>query len=241
MRLLSAALLLGMAAPVAAQQPPMITDRPDFTESVAVIAPGRIQLESGYTFTRAGNIEEHDLGELLLRLPLSRRAEARLGVNSYVWQQAPGDRAHGIEDASLGFKLRLTSAAPQPRLRPDVALLGAVSLPTGSDGISAHAWQPASIIALAWTLSDEAGLASNFGYTYATDEGGRFHEVSASLAFGYALTERTGSFVEAFGFAPSGADREATAFFDGGFTYLVSDDLQVDLRGGIGLSRSRPD
>lgn len=219
----------------------MITDRPDFTESVAVIAPGRIQLESGYTFTRAGNMEEHALGELLLRLPLSRRAEARLGANSHVWQRALDDRAHGMEDASLGFKLRLTSPSPQPRLRPDVALLGAISLPTGSDGIGADAWQPASTIALAWTLSDQAGLASNFGYTYAADEDGRFHEVSASLAFGYAITERTGSFVEVFGFAPSGADREATAFFDGGFTYLLSDDFQVDMRGGIGLARFRPD
>lgn len=239
MRALLAALLLGAAAPAAAQDT-LITDRPDFTESVAVVSPGRVQLEGGYTFTRTGDEEEHALGELLLRFPLSERVEARVGVNSYVWNRVPGARTDGFEDASLGFKLRLTNPSPRPGLRPEVALLAVTTLPTGTDASSANAWQPESKVALGWTLSERTGLGSNLGYTYAVDEGGRFHEGSASLALGYTLTERISSYVEAFGFVPSGDGRESTAFLNGGLTHLLSADVQLDLRGGIGLAEARP-
>ncbi|MFQ5990494.1 MAG: hypothetical protein ACE5K9_11330 [Candidatus Methylomirabilales bacterium] len=33
---------------------PLVTDRPDFTESTETVAPGRFQIEAGYTFSRPG-------------------------------------------------------------------------------------------------------------------------------------------------------------------------------------------
>ncbi|MCL7971660.1 MAG: hypothetical protein M8866_06160, partial [marine benthic group bacterium] len=60
-----------IASPVrgwAQEDDPMITDRPDFTESASTVAPGRFQFELGYTFTRSGSENRHNFGELLVRL-----------------------------------------------------------------------------------------------------------------------------------------------------------------------------
>ena len=42
--------------------------------------------------------------------------------------------------------------------------------------------------------------------------------------------------------APSGADSARTEhYFDGGFTYRVSNNLQLDVRGGVGLNEAAAD
>lgn len=51
---------------------------------------------------------------------------------------------------------------------------------------------------------------------------------------GYKLTEKWGTYIEYFGFVPASKDGPNKSFFDGGFTYLVNDDLQLDARAGIG-------
>ncbi len=64
----AALILLGSSewcAAHGAQAEPLVTDRPDFTESAETVAPGLFQLESGYTFTRRGDDKEHALGEFL--------------------------------------------------------------------------------------------------------------------------------------------------------------------------------
>src|SRR3972149_2072098 len=51
---------------------PLVTDRPDFTESTVTVGLGGVQLEMGYTYTRdeasGGNTTEHPFPETLLRV-----------------------------------------------------------------------------------------------------------------------------------------------------------------------------
>lgn len=77
-------------------------------------------------------------------------------------------------------------------------------------------------------------MGSNLNYAYLSEEGDRFHQFSGSLALGYKLTEKWGTYIEYFGFVPASKDGPNKSFFDGGFTYLVNDDLQLDARAGIG-------
>jgi hypothetical protein len=60
------AALVALAA--TADDEPLVTDRPDFTESAATVTRGRTQVEMGYTFTSAGDFDEHAMGELLVRI-----------------------------------------------------------------------------------------------------------------------------------------------------------------------------
>lgn len=231
------------ASPAAAQlaAEPLVTDRPDFTESAVTVAPGQFQLESGYTFTRIGPEGEHAVGEVLLRAGLTERIELRLGGGSLLIRDDELAERSGLDDTFVGVKVRI--AEERGRIgagSPGVAVLAGTTLPTGSGGFGADAAQPGATLALAWTLSDRVGIASNVGYTYASDGGDRFDEFSGSVAVGYSLTERWGSYLEAYGFAVGDGGTD-TAFLNGGVTYLFSPDLQVDARIGAGLNGVDPD
>lgn len=218
-----------------ARAEPLVTDRPDFTESAETVAPGRLQLEGGYTFFRVEEEELHSLGELLLRVGLLEQLEFRLAANSYVWLENPGGDDQGFVNMSLGAKIKLFDAAERfDVIRPNVALIFETTLPTGSVDFSADEPQPIGKVALSWDISGSLSLGSNLNYAYLSEEGDRFHQFSGSLALGYQLTEKWGTYIEYFGFVPASKDGPNESFFDGGFTYLVNDNLQLDARAGIG-------
>lgn len=228
----AALLLLLPLSPAAAQQPPpaepLVTDRPDFTESAFTV--DRFQAESGYTYTHSpGGVREHAIGELLLRVPVRRGAELRLGLNSFSRVHSPDARQQGLEDASVGIKLALREARGW---LPAAALLASTTLPTGGDAFRERRLQPGATLAASWNLSARWGLGSNIGYTYASEAEQRFGQMAGSVALSAAVTERLGSYVEAFGVAPQTRGGADTGFFNGGFTFGISPDLQVDARAG---------
>jgi hypothetical protein len=236
--------LIGLSAgPLSAQVtlPPLVTDRPDFTESASAAAPGHVQLEAGYTFTRSGDdINEHSLGETLLRIGIARRIEGRFDA-SMTWIEQPGDDDSGMDDPSIGVKIVLTEGAGQPSWHPAVAILAATTLPVGADEMTEDAWQPGVTGAFAWELGPRFGLGANVGYTYASEDDKRFDQGSASVALGIGLTERTGAYVEAFTIFPVGDDTGDDVTLNGGITYLVHDAFQLDARVGAGLTDYAPD
>jgi hypothetical protein len=59
------------------------------------------------------------------------------------------------------------------------------------------------------------------------------------LTTGCAITEKLGSYVELFGFAPQ--KQTANHSFDGGITYLITNDFMLDLSSGVGLTELAPD
>ena len=54
--------LVAATGGTATAQEPMVTDRPDFTESTSTVMPGVYQLEAGYTFARFGRTDTHQIG-----------------------------------------------------------------------------------------------------------------------------------------------------------------------------------
>ena len=55
------------------------------------------------------------------------------------------------------------------------------------------------------------------------------------------LSERAGLFVEVFGDIPFNATGGPRNSFDGGLTFLIRDNLQIDGAAGVGLSDSADD
>ena len=50
------------------------------------------------------------------------------------------------------------------------------------------------------------------------------------------------AYTEWFAFIPSGADTARTEhYFNGGFSYLISNDIQFDIRAGVGLNDAADD
>ncbi|HEX9945053.1 MAG TPA: transporter [Thermoanaerobaculia bacterium] len=239
-----------VVAPLAAQdfsalQDPLVTDRPDFTESVSTVPPGHYQIEAGTTFARQGDADSSSLGEVLVRIGAGERLEARLGLGSY-GRVDPGlpvtGTVSGYEDPSVGLKVRLTEDDPDLLApgHPAMALLFATTLPLGSDELTSDEWQPEAKLALSWALTDRWSLGSNLGYAYPAGEDERFHQLSASLTAGLSLTERLGVYLEGFGFSKESTDGSGTRYVNSGLTWLLSNDLQLDVRIGAGLDDPHP-
>jgi hypothetical protein len=203
------------------------------------VPAGHYQLEGGYTFTRQGTDESQSLGELLLRIGVNERIEARLGIGSYDWDDPgiPGERRiGGYEDPVLGLKIRL---APDDA-KTQLALLLNTTVPVGGDELTADDWQPEGKLAMGWDFTDRFSLASMLVYTYASDGGERFSQFAASVSAAFSHNDRWGSYLEAYGFSKESADGSSTTYLNTGLTYLLSKDVQLDVRVGAGLDSPHP-
>lgn len=235
--------ILALTVPAAAQtEEPLVSDRPDFTESPGTIAPGRVQVEGGITRQESGEEEALSVGEILVRIGLGERLEARLGVGSWTRVDLPGSRLDGYEDPTVGVKVRLaTPPDGAPRSRPAAGLILGTTIPAGSSELTSDEWEPEAVLALAWTLTDRLSLGANLGVAFPTVDGDRFDQFLASATLGIAATDRLGIFVETFGFSEEEPGGEATQYVDGGVTFSLTDDLQLDARIGFGLNDPSPE
>ncbi|MCO6430903.1 MAG: transporter [Deltaproteobacteria bacterium] len=226
---------LGWGDPEIKQE--METDRPDFTEGTQPISPGHLQIETGYTYTYDGGggqrLEEHTLPELLARIGAFEELELRIAWAGYISQQHGAIDESGVSDFSLGFKHRVLN---QDDWMPDLSYIGELSIPAGSSGLTSGAVEPAFKLLWAYGL-DRYSVAGNLNLAALQGEDERYLEVSSSLAFGADLTQHFGTYVEYFGLYPAEqVVEEDEHYLNGGFTWSVSPDFQLDLRTGFGLN-----
>jgi hypothetical protein len=91
---------------------------------------------------------------------------------------------------------------------------------------------PAFRFLMQHTLSNKMMLAYNLGAEWNGDNSQ--HNYIYTLTTGYALTNKLGCYAELYGFIST--QNEADHRFDGGFTYLIKNDMMVDVSGGFGLT-----
>lgn len=218
-----------------AQSTPLVTDRPDFTESTASVAPGRVQLESGYTLSRADGADAHDLGEVLVRVGVAEPLELRLGANSYHVADAPGGTTAGWTGPAVGAKATLLEPEGDAPLVPSLALLAGTSLPAGDDRLAPDGAEPEAALALAWDLTGRLSLGTNLKHGRLLHDDERFGQTTASVAAGLSLTESLGTYLEAYTLRPSAPGDGDTDVLNGGLTLLLGPDAQLDARLGTGL------
>lgn len=226
--------ILTLGCATAGAPGPMVTDRPDFTESTATVAPGHAQLEAGYSRAADGSLVTHEIGESLIRVGVTGAAELRVGIGSWRVEDPgtgpEGSATEGLAGSSLGMKLRL----PSTPLVPEAALLVATTVPL-STRLSDPGWTPSAMLAAAWSAGP-VGIGANLGYAHTETSSGT-GEVLASVAAGlpFPPDDRVGLFVETYGVAPAGSG-DALVVVDGGATFAVSPDVQLDLRLGRAVS-----
>jgi hypothetical protein len=229
---------------------PLVTDRPDFTEASVTVGYGVAQLETGYTYTYdsdgAGSTRSHSVPEALLRLgTLADWFELRFDWN-YADERTtefggPVDNASGAEDLGLGCKLALT---PQECILPETALILQMTVPTGSSEFTADEVLPGFNFLYAWDINDQWSTAGSSQLNRAIDDAtsDAYVEYAQSWTVGYAWSDSLGSYTEWFVLIPSSADTNHTEhYFNGGFTVLLNDDIQWDVRAGLGLNDAADD
>jgi hypothetical protein len=234
---------------------PLVSDRPDFTESASVVPRGRFQLEGGYTFSydrESGRRRaDHTLPELLLRTGLMDGLELRVGWPGFSFTESRFSERNDVgrrvprtdhddagTDMDLGFKLHL---AEQQGWMPEFAVIGMTSLPTGAASKSSGDVDPEVKWLWSYALSPRWSLGGNVNLAVPTGEAGRFFQTSASVSVGCALTDWLGTYVEYFGFYPGDRGSDCAHYLSGGFTFPVQEHLQFDIRSGFGLNEEADD
>ncbi len=230
--------------------PPLVTDRPDQTESTAVVSPGSVQLEVGWTLAQSSEgsvrVRSHSVPQSLARIGIVRRLEARVGFAGWMRFAARAARvtssSSGVGDLDVGFKYRVTAGEG---LGPEVALLGTVTVPTGEDGFGGERVDPLVRIAFSSMLSERVSLGSNVGASWTSTAGAKGTETMVdflyTLVLGLGISERVGAFAESFGTLALEGTGDSRHSLDGGFTFQVLDDLQLDVSGGIGINAAAED
>lgn len=244
---------------------PLVTDRPDFTEASVTVGRGVSQVEFGYTYiyhTDDGtSFKTQSLGEPLLRHGIfADWLEFRVALFP-IWERessgVDSNTTAGTADLYLGLKFALT---PQEGILPEMALVPQMTVPTGSPNLTDDRVLPGVNWLYGWDLTEKLTLAGSTQFNRAVDAAGNtYTEWAQSLSVGYSLTEQLGAYTEWFGFFPAGsaaaavehsfnpslpaviATPEVEHYFNGGFTYLLSDDMQFDIRAGVGLNSAAVD
>ncbi len=227
----------------------LVSERPDFTEASSVVGLGILQLESGYTYTVNDDDGEQTIGhgypETLLRYGvLANWLEFRLSLNfgdERITSASGSFNRAGGDDLYLGFKIGLT---PQHGIRPEMALIPQMTIPTGGGGRSDERVLPGLNWVYSWGFSDfvTIGGSTQFNETIDQESERRYTQWAQSVTAVYSLTDRLGAYTEYYGFYPANADTDRPEnYFNGGLTYLISDNVQYDIRGGVGLNDNADD
>ena len=235
---------------------PLVTDRPDFTEASSTVGLGVAQIEFGYTYTYNDDndvrVSEESIGEPLLRYGIfADWLELRLAAFPMVQETRDPQRntVCGIEDLYIGLKWGLT---PQEGCLPEMALITEATVPTGDSGelidgddpLSNDEFLPGFNLIYAWELNDTFSIAGSTACRRSKDEGtdATYSEIAQSATVGMSFTEKLGGYTEWFALFPSGADtQQVEHYFNGGFTVLLSNDVQWDVRAGTGLTSASDD
>ena len=201
---------------------PIVTDRPDQTEGTDLVAPGWTQLEAGMTaYVPRRGARTRSLGEGLLRYRVLPRLEARVDIPSIVMTTG-AKREFG--DGGLGIKTPLLIPGEgASRAVPALSFLASTSVSKNWSKGPAFG-TPEVILASSWELSDRVELAGNVvGRPFASQSGDRWEGISVTA--GFDLTDRLGSYAEVYNLG--------TPTVNGGLTYRITPDFQVDGRVGV--------
>jgi hypothetical protein len=203
--------LLVLVVPARAADP-IFTDRPDIAEGSRVVDRGAVQLEQGVALDGPGSTVSFPS---LTRVGVGHDLEVRLETPVL----AIGDGGAAFDGVAVGGKWHAYDTDGGP-----------------SVGVLVHAefdgdfgFAPVAKVACDLDLPAGLELGLNVGGTVA---GGGVGGLWA-VAVGRPLTDVFRVYVEASGAVASGV---AVTDFDAGASYLVNDDVQLDLSGLYGLA-----
>jgi hypothetical protein len=226
-------------------------DRPHLPEAASTVGLGRAVLESGYTFTSKGPafLYQHSYPEALLRVGMfADWFELRISQNFINQKNIPGSgqpaSINGAQDLTLGVKLGLTE---QKEYMPEVALILQTTVPSGSSNVSNDTVLPGVNLDMGWEI-----IKNRFGMETVTSANGARDDAShtyVNFAQGITavldLTTNLQSFGEYDLFVPMGAiSPEATHpqhYIVGGFMYYPNNNVELDIRAGVGLNEHAAD
>ncbi len=227
----------------------MSTDRPDTTESPNTVDAGHVQIEASifdYSRDKQSGIEEEvfTYGAVNVRVGLLNNVEIQFVFDAYSEVRTKDtinrltETVSGYSDLQVRLKVNLWG---NDGGRTALAFFPFVKIPTGSD-LSNDNVEGGVILPLSIELTERLGLGLMLETDFVYDEESRSYntEVLHTMVLGFDITDELGAFIEYAGVAGSG-DFDYQAALNGGLTYAVTDDIQLDAGVRFGLNDAAED
>ena len=233
----------------------IITDRPDRTESVETVGKNKFQIETGIEYSllkykvfltdetgRELGVSDLKFKTLtapttLLRFGITKKIEIRLGFDfdrtttSFDTIEFDSDSKLSLNPPTIGAKFEV---AKGKGIVPDFSVLGSVKIPdVGDEFKKVKHFSPEVVLLFSNEINDNFSVGYNLGVEWSDDMSDK--EFFYSVSLGTAVSPRLGAFAEIYGNLPASTDA-SNQNIDGGFTYLIKDNIQVDIYGGLGLT-----
>ena len=217
-----------------AHKDPITTDRPDQTETPALVPAGMFQVEVGFAFEKDRETESITTPNALWKYGVNENFELRL-ITEFASVKNRDSTFSGLAPILVGFKAKL---AEEKGIWPQTSIIAHLQVPDlASKNFKADHYAALFRFTMQHSLSEKLSLSYNLG--------GEWDGIAPNatfiytLASGISLTENLGCFIELYGFAPE--EESARHSFDAGFTYLLSDNFMIDTSAGFGITQNAPD
>ncbi|MBI1323478.1 hypothetical protein GC170_09875 [bacterium] len=221
------------------------TDRNAFTISPRTVGRNVRVLESTYTYIGVGKSgSKYSFPEVMLRVGLTDRLEARLGYNfetGTATQASEGDIVNGFgidaeQQAFYGFKYQITELNEKWRLLPESVILVQGHTPMGS---IAGQTQIRCGGAWGWELPRGMQLSQSFRFGTDREENDNYTLWSPSTALKIPLTPTRRWFTQLEYYSVMSASKEvdfSMQFIDTGLHYLPNPNFEIGAMIGFGLN-----
>lgn len=214
---------------------PIQADRPDQTETPAIVPKGMFQVETGFTFQKTDAISKSfSLPTTLWKYGVNENFELRL-ITEFLSEEINNEKISGLAPIYVGFKVKL---AEEKGIIPKTSFIAHIGLPNAaSTRYKTDYFAPEFRFAMQHTLSEKFSLSYNLGSEW--DGFSAEPTFLYTLTTGYAINSKIGSYIEVYGFAPQ--NNRANHNLDGGITYLINNNFMVDLSSSFGITDNAPD
>jgi hypothetical protein len=214
---------------------PIQTDRPDQTETPSIVPKGMFQVETGFSFQKnKQNNNTNTLPSTLWKYGVNENFELRL-ITEFISEKIEDRTFSGLNPILIGCKIKISD---EKGIFPKTSFIGHVLLPNmASTKFKSEYFAPEFRFVMQHTLSKKMTFSYNLGAEWdgITPEATFIYTITT----GYSFTDKLGSYIEFFGFAPE--KDKANHSFDGGLTYLINNNFMLDLSSGIGITDNAPD
>jgi hypothetical protein len=231
-----------------ADEEPISADRPGFAESTDVVGDKVLQIEAGLNLDHdslSRGYEETFTTPTLLRFGLGERFELQLATDgrTVVHDHDPGasQTTRGYSDLTLGAKWSARQADDGDS-GPSVAALVQADVDSGSAEFRGDGIRPSVRVPVEWELPGNMAAGIMPGVIYDKDEHGRFVNGLLAITTDKQWNSRWHSFFEiAAEQIARAADGGCLVIYDAGATYLVSNDMQLDIEVSHGANDNTPE
>jgi hypothetical protein len=232
------------------------TDRPDQTECPFLVPVKMFQIETGYSVEydkdKSTKTKNYTYNTTLIKYGVSKQWEFRLiaeylgAASSYKnGNDKTVNRVKGMNSLSVGTKIFICE---ERGIIPKTSLLAHLELPYfGSPMFKVKHLAPRFRFSMQHTITERISFSYNVGGEW--DGNSQDATIIYTASLGMGLVRNLNMFVEAYGFMTENSNKQ-DAFsgsftndhrLDGGLTYLLKSNLQLDVSGGIGISKVSPD